>query len=181
MESQSEISVIDTEDYIPGKEEKFSHSSLVMRALSKCLENGSREMRTGYWNERTDKEGNKIKTYIEDTRKVFIESVETAMMIIKCDIDSEAKEKIKEIEDELKEKYEQLVKEEETDWSAVPISIRQQRWKQGIHYKKGCLNKTLYFYQEYIDEEVKAYRKIVGELSLLTKRLNFYQEEMWEA
>ena len=38
------------------KDQEFSHSSLVMSAMKKCLEAGTKEMREGWFNERTDRQ-----------------------------------------------------------------------------------------------------------------------------
>jgi len=179
--AEDDIEIKEMDGYGGEKDMEFSHQALVMRALKKCLENGAREMRSGYFNEKRDRFGNQVRTYVEDTRKVFIESVETLKMIISCDMDEKAEEIIKVIDAELHEKFEKLCGEEEIDWKNSLATIKQNRWGAGIYYRVGCLNKELPYYQDYIENEVRAARKVVTEIGKLTKRLDFYREEDFEA
>ena len=175
--------IVDVENYRGGNEEEgFSKQKLVMTACRRCLEAGSREMRPGYYNQKTDRYGNSIKVYVEDTRKVFIESVETLEMFMHHDLNEEetyakiAMELIKNIRKDLDEAYKKLCNEEYKDWENANIFIKKGRWKDGISYRKGNLNKNLQYYQEYIEEEVKAYRNIFKILINLTEVNNNYVE-----
>jgi len=169
------LQIIESEEYNNKEGEGFSHTVLVMRAMNNCLKSGIKEMRAGYFNEKVDTHGNSIKVYIEDTRKAFIESVRTCIMIMGCEMDEKAKENIKKIEDELEKKYQKLCKDEFEEWNSINIKEKHIRWNEGMYYKQDYLNIRLYFYQEYIEEQVKSYRKICEELNNLTKRLNFYE------
>jgi len=177
---QEEAQIIDSEDYRGSQDQQYSHEVLVMIAKRRCLESGAKEMRAGYFNTRTDMSGNIIRTYIEDTRKAFIESVETLEMIIDCDFDKEAKDNIKKIKENLDESFKELCKKEFKDWKIIPISIRNERWKNRIYYSQGSLNTNLKFYQEFIEEEVKLYREIFKELNKLVSRIGFYQSEKFQ-
>jgi len=180
-EEANEIEIGDVEHYIGEKDQTFSHKELVMRAMRKCLEAGCREMMAGWFNQKMDKRGNVAMIYIEDTRKVFIESIETARMFMSCDMDKKAKDEIKKIEENLEKKFKELCGDEEKDWESAPNAVEQHRWKQGIFFRKEHLSTAFPYYQEYINEEVKAYRKIFEELTNLTRRLDFYKEEEFEA
>jgi len=76
--------------------------------------------------------------------------------------------------------YKKLCEEEKKEWTGLKMSVKQQRWAKGITYRQECLNIHLPFYQEYIEAEVKAYREIYKELTLLTERKGFYEEEWIE-
>jgi len=174
---EERIQIADVEDFRGEKDVAFSHQQLVMRAMNKCLEAGCKEMRAGYFNEKQDTRGNIIRVYVEDTRKSFIECVETLEMIMECDLDEEAQKKILKIKNKLDETYKNLCKLEEKDWNECSFKIKKYRWMNGIYYRKGYLNVKLPYYQDYIEEQVVASREIVKELSKLTQRLNYYQEE----
>lgn len=180
MNNQQEDDIIieDVENYTPKGDLVFSHPSLVMSATRKCLEAGSKEMRTGFFNNKTDRNGNVIRTYVEDTRKAFIEAVETLEMIMICDLDSDAIKEIKTIKDSLLDKYKELCIKEQNDWSSAHINIKKARWSAGIQFKEGYLNTSLPYYQEYIDEEVKSYRNIFKVLTMMSKRNDFYATEI---
>ena len=79
---EDNIVIQDTDNYQSGKDQRFSHQELVMSVLRKCLESGTREMMSGWFNEKVDKSGNIVRTYIDDTRKKFIESVKTSCNLI---------------------------------------------------------------------------------------------------
>jgi len=141
------------------KDIPFSKQVLVMSAMRKCLEAGSREMRSGYFNEKSDKNGNIIRTYIEDTRKAFIESVETLEMIACADL-KDVQAEIDQAKADLMNEYDNLCNAELKDWTTANIKVKQARWNQGIVYREHYLSTSLPYYQEYMSEEVKTARKI---------------------
>lgn len=180
MEDQnysSNAEIIDTENYTGSKDASFSHEVLVMRVMNKCIESGCREMRSGWFNTKIDKNGNIIRTYIEDTRKQFIESVKSAEMIMYCDFDDPIKNPIKKLKEDVKEKYKELCKDEWKYWEQLPMSLNNSLTKEGIIFRADKLNRRLPFFQDYVEEEVEIYREILKELTLLTKRMNFYKQE----
>jgi len=172
-----DIQIIDSETYEGEGDKQFSHQILVMRAMQKCLEAGCKEMRAGFINEKSDRVGNVIASYVEDTRNVFIESVETLQMIMTCDLDKEGNINIGRIKKRLKDEYNKLCAEEKSDFDNAPYLIKQLRIKNGIFYREGRLHTELIYSNDYIYSQVDASRKIVKELNLLTKRLKFYEEE----
>jgi len=160
--------------------EQFSHAQLVMRALSKCLIAGSKEMCAGYFNTKTDKFGNQIRVYVEDTRHAFIESVKSAMMMMSCDMDEESTINIygsKGIKGNLKSSFEKLCEQEKNDIEIAPPNLKKLRITNGIYFREGCLNKNLQYYQEFMEVEVDAYRDIVCELVNLSSRKDFFVGE----
>ena len=61
-------------DFFSPGEHNFSHQSLIMIGIKKCLDLGSQELREGWWEEKIDKSGNITKHYNPDTRKAFYRS-----------------------------------------------------------------------------------------------------------
>lgn len=175
-EHDSDFDIIDQENYTPEAEHQFSHQQLVMKCMNKCIEAGCVEMRPGYFNIKTDNSGQVNKTYVEDTRKKFIECVETVETIMQCDLDETATAEIDKIKENLKEKFKKLYNEESNDWMSCPVSIRRNRLANGICFREGYLNIKLPYYQDYIEEQVKTARLILRELTKLTERINFYVE-----
>lgn len=72
----------------------FSKALVVQSCLQKCFEIRSNEMKRGYFNTTTNQKGEEIKTYISDTRKVFISAVNGLKSILSPEIrrDKECKE-----------------------------------------------------------------------------------------
>ncbi|MAG26672.1 hypothetical protein CMI47_14115 [Candidatus Pacearchaeota archaeon] len=161
------------------KDEQYSHQALIMFCMKQCAIAGKREMRAGYFNTRIDSSGNVIKTYIEDTRKAFIESVKNVKMFMDCDFDDKARENIKKIKDNLYKVFKEFCQKEFEEWDNLPVKIRDERWGRGVYYHRGSLNTNLYFYQEFIEQQVEHYRQIFTELNQLASRRKFYTKEIY--
>jgi len=165
-----------TSDFSSKGEEVFSQPSIVMMSFRKIVEAGSKEMKEGYWNTKFDRTGNAHRVWIPDSRKEFIECVNTVRMIMIRDIDEEAEKELKEIDKKLKKKYKKFCLLEENDWKNAP-SVLKDRWKkEGSYLRKGFLSQSLPYAFEYIEEEVKAAREIVQAISKLLKRGYDYGE-----
>lgn len=177
VEKKEDYEIIDTEEFSPESEQQFSHQKLVMKTMNKCLEAGCKEMRSGYYNNKEDKHGNMIITYVEDTRKTYIECVETLEDVMSCDLDKDVKKEIKKIKKNLNEEYKKLCLSEKEDWEKLNYIIKKGRWKNGVTYQVGRLNKQLLYYHDYIEEQIRAFRMIFKALTKLTSRLGFYEEE----
>lgn len=174
-----ELEIKDVESYYGSKAgETFSHSQLVMISMKKCIEAGTKEMKEGYMNEKADRYGNVIRTYVPDTRKEFIETVETLKMIMADDLDHEANLSIGKLNEKLKKTYDDFCGMEEQEWNGAHQTI-QHSWKtKGIFFRKGMLHQGFPYYIEYLMERVKTSRDIFAELKKLTQRKDYYAEEV---
>jgi hypothetical protein len=182
IDSDEDFEILDVEEDVSGSSDKsFSHQSLVMIAMKRALENGAREMRAGWFQIKQDKNGNVIRTPIEDTRKTFIECVRTVEMIMACDLDKIAEDKLQDLhhkEEALKQFYLQT---EENEWTQLAPVIQQKLRQSGKGFSKGKFHTEKENYQSYLEEQVNIYREIFNELTRLTKRLDFYSEVMYTA
>jgi hypothetical protein len=179
--SQPDFEIGDVEGYGSQRDTAFSHQTLVMLSMRKVLENGAREMRSGWFEEKYDKNGNLSRTYIEDTRLVFISCVECCLMVMQCDLDEEAKSELKALfnkRDDIKKGLNDL---EDKEWESLNQIIKLKLTQSGKGNIKGYFSKEKRFYQIYLEECVKIYREIFKSLTNLTKRLDFYVAEIFEA
>jgi len=175
---KEEISIVgDVEDFEEQQDKEFSHQALIMRAMNKCLKAGSQEMRAGFMTTKADRLGNETNSYVDDTRKVFVSSVNTLKIMMLPDFDDDARDNIKSLLKKLKKIFQELLNEEIKDWEKTTIFIKKQRLSNGIVFRKGCLHKDLPYYEEFINKEVEIYQEIMEELSLLTGRKGFYVQE----
>ena len=183
MGEDDNVEIIDVENYKSEGEKQFSHQLLVMTAMRKCIELRAKEMKAGYEQPKVDKYGNVLITIVPDARLEFIESVNAAEMITSCDLDDDATKKIDAIKKSLDEEYKKLVEAEKKDWDNTPQKIKNMRRERNppLLQIPNALNRLLPFYQEFIEFEVKYATDIFKEINNLTKRLNFYQEEAYEA
>lgn len=179
--AEDDFEIGDVENFGGAKDEQFSHSLLVMSAMRKCLDAGAKEMRDGWYNERTDRMGNKIKTYIEDTKKAFIESVRSCLMIMACDLDIEAEGYIDELLKDIENKKKELIKKNDDSWNNLSRDEKMKHMKSlGVNHILGTITHPT-LKQELNEYELDVYRSIFAELGKLTKRLDFYKAEMFIA
>lgn len=188
MEQDNDIEIVEPENYFSSKAERFSNGELVMMAFRKCIELGAKEMREGYYNTKTDKGGNTNYIYVPDTRKEFIEAVETLLMIMADDIDETTQTGIKSVMEGdknekgattrigLVQKYNSLCLAEKTIWDHVNIKQKQFWNSKNIFYREGMLSSGLPFSTDYLIAWVKASREVVGVLKKRIKVLNYYAE-----
>jgi len=179
--SDVDFEVLEPKDYSTEKETVYSHSTLVMSALRKAMENRSKEMRDGYYNTKFDRLGNAHKVYIPDSRQEFIESVEALLMVQKRDFDPAINGKLNRIKQKLDEKYKKYCEEEKKYWEELDYQLIKEYNMQGTSFMKGMLSERhLPYYKMYVRDKVDAYTKIVSLIQELIKRLKDYQEETME-
>ncbi len=182
---QADFEIGDIENFSSNKDEQFSHSTLVMTAMKKALESGVREMHPGWFNTKTDRQGHTIKTYVDDTRKGFIESVKTCCMIMAGDLDNdttknEANDYIDDCLKDIEDKRIELAKLEEDSWEKQPKGIKIMMNSKGIFNIPGHITHPE-LKEQLVWFEIEMYRSIFAELSRLTKRLDYYKAQMFEA
>lgn len=162
--------VVDIENWRNPEEQSFNRQALVMTAVRRCIETGAKEMKEGYWDEKVDKHGNVARTYHEDTRKCFIESVKTLIMMLSCDFDDDATNKITLLAKEIEDKKKYWLNEEWRWWCSLTTEQRKFFEKQGKYVTKGFFNSKLNFDNYFFEDELNLYRQICTELISLTKR-----------
>lgn len=171
----SDFIIQDIEGYSGKDDLEFSHQTLVMIAMKKAIEYGTMEQTQGVFVTEKDFRGNTKVTYKQDVRKAFIESVRTAKMIMICDFDKDAKEKIEALLKKIDDRKKALMNEQVIWWNSLKQSERMMYAKKGIGVIKDHFSTELPFIQTYLFEELEIYRMILEELTLLTERKNFYK------
>lgn len=58
-----------------GEKAEITHEQLILQAMKHCMEEGSKEMRGGYTKEKTNAQGKTEVIYVDDQRKVYIQSI----------------------------------------------------------------------------------------------------------
>jgi hypothetical protein len=149
-----------------------------MESLRKINESGSHELRPGWFNEKVDRQGNTVRSYVEDTRSKFIECIKTAIMNMECDYDKEATKYIESCLNRLEIESKKLLEAQWKWFSELPPNSKAEA--QGLVIQ-GVFNKDLGWYSKYMELEIECYRAIATELHSLTKRLDFYQSEDFQA
>jgi len=177
----NDIEVLDVENYQAQKDQQFSHQALVMRCMNKTIESGSRELHSGWFDERQDRHGNTVKAYKEDTREIFIEAVKTCEMVMICDYDKTASDNIQDVHDEINKLKKEFLDKEKEYFENLSPRDKQVMLSKGVYYEPGVFNASLRYLHEYKRIEIEYYRKIFAELTNLTRRLDYYMEADFEA
>ncbi|HEA46176.1 MAG TPA: hypothetical protein ENH99_00120 [Candidatus Pacearchaeota archaeon] len=191
MQGDNDIEILDVEDFRNTEDQQFSHQALVMMATRKVVEYGCQELVPGYYNTEEDNKGKVKIVYKQDTRKAFIESVRTLRMIMICDFDSNANEKLKSnksddqkpdenLMDKIQNRKDFWIKKQQSDWDQLTEGHKNQMKQQGKGIMEGYFNMNLPYFQNYFLEELEIYREIFEELTELTSRLKFYKQDQSE-
>jgi len=168
---------------------EFNKPAIADFAVRKVIDLRAKEMKKGYFNEQLTKEGDIVRTYIEDTRKTFINGVQALKSLLEPEIRSikELKEFVEEVtkkDEELFKKYsvrQWEVKEgtlkaygepyipEVDDYVLVTnFSNPNQRFKE----IKGYWNSRV---ATYWWKRLKLYDSLFAELNVLTAKVHYFK------
>ena len=128
----------------------LTFKQIILLHINRCVQNGSCEWHGGFWQERVHNNFME-RYYIQNSREVFINSVEMLRAILICHFDKK-----------MKEQDEKLYKElSEIDDEQVKPKSKQETFQ--LQSKK-----------------IKVCRRLFEELIKQCKRLNFFEEETAE-
>ncbi len=95
MEEKEEIQVgysdIESENAEYSAKSDFSKAKIVYEAMQKCIQARGKEMKAGYYNHKVSNDGSILKIWVEDSRQVFIGSVEVLRGLLSPEIKNEKK------------------------------------------------------------------------------------------
>lgn len=184
----------DYDESVYSPKSEFKKALLAMEAVRKCIESRGNEMKQGFWNTKIDKMGNPIKTWIEDQRKVYINSVIAleSFLSAECLNDEKYQDFIKEIKEEIKnvfDKYNYTIYEMTSDynWKKTDKKIMPQIDEEvlvvvpgnqkTLTNVKGAWNAKV---NAYYDELILLYDNVFKELNKVIFRLNDFAEKFSE-
>jgi len=183
MESNEkhDIEIGNVESYTSDTGE-YSHSTHIDICIKKCIVAGSKELCEGYNETTTDRHDNIKVVYKEDTRKAFIESVKTCKMVMICDFDDDAEKSIKKLIKKIKEKQDEYLKKQTAYWNGLDYNSKEIFFKKiGTPPSPDFFHTGLDYWNLFIETELNIYREIFEELMFLSKRLNHFKTEDFEA
>jgi hypothetical protein len=181
MADDDDFVIEDSENFNYSEDNKFSHESLIMLQIKKCMDAGSVELIEGWWENKVDKNGNVLKTYHPDTRKVFINCVKTLIGLATRDYEGGAKEKIDTLVKSLDDTKKKWLEMEWKWWTSLSLMQQRQMSSEGKQVVNGYFNKNLDFDNHYFEEETEIYRKIFTEINILTKTLRDFRAKALRA
>lgn len=194
-EEELDYDDIDSEEAEYSSKSDFSKAKIVYEAMSKCIEARGKEMKCGYYNNKISNDGSIIKMWVEDSRQIFIGTVEVLRGLLSPEIKNEEnyKEVIKkyyERKKKIKESFiyiEKLPKHEngrivlkETSRKFIPeigstVVLPNIRNPQAAEQIIGGWDNYI---NAYWDELVILYDYIFAILNDLINHLNYFKQQI---
>jgi hypothetical protein len=169
--ADEELQELDGLSYFNQKGETIAFKDIVIRAIEKIRIEGSKEMVRGGQRVIFSKELNDyIPITIPDQRKLFSQSVIILYDLLIWYFDDEAKDKLKELNDNIDNAYNKFLEEYLIKEYWVPYRDLANRTK--IIQVGDKSNVGSFLLQQYEDYIFKQYRQMFQELILLYKRKN---------
>lgn len=136
-----------------GSSGKFglTFKQIVLQHIDRCVRNGSVEWHGGYWNETGYNPT--TRTYVQNSRDVYANSVKMLRALLLGYFDKKTEEADKELQEEFSEKYKEYLEREEKG--------------KDIKY-------------EWYNYKVEWHIRLFEQLILLSKKINFFEEETSE-
>jgi len=177
------------EGFSSGKVE-FSKPLLVMLALKDCREKRAVEMKEGYFNETLDKDKKRVRTWIPDSRKIFIGSITSLKILLSPEIKQdkdfkETYEKLKKQKNKVFEKHsytKKVLNSEgkviETNEKYIPpidesVILQDPKTKKNILQRGGWNKHT----NDYFNDLIPIYDRLFEELNNLIHRMGYYKKK----
>ncbi len=170
----------EVESFSNGKDGNYSRSSSLMRQTNKVQDDLSREMKPSFLEIKRDRFGNTIKTLTDDARKRACESIKTLRNTMQCDFDDEIDKELKTIDDAVSKRKTSLLKNEEDNWKALSEVLRFQMKQRGL-FQQNRFHRDQPFGEMFVEFTLEKHREIFQALLRLSKRMNFYVGESFEA
>lgn len=180
-------------EYSPKSE--FSKPKIVYEAFQKCINARGDEMRAGYYNVKVTAEGIPTKTWVKDSRQIFIGTVIALRGLLSPELglNSDYGKKVTDAESELKKIFDKYVYEEKSQvvennrlvWKStgrryIP-EIDETVVVQNVNQPGRAVElrgKWNSFSNAYWGESVKIYDKIFCYLNDLINDLNYFKQQI---
>lgn len=197
LNTDEDENLVELEDIEYSRKAEFSKAGVVQSAVAKIQEKRAQEMRSGYWNISVSKDGSTKKTYVPDTRREYIGSVEYLKGLLTPEIKTDKKgmesmKTIKKKKQELFDKYSinainvfnnKIIELQDKYIPEVDEMIPQEIIRRDKRFKiKGreiIQRKGLYNWKVkmYWDEMVKVYDKLFEVLNSLIADKAFFKSK----
>lgn len=194
-DEEDEEIVSEAAEYSPKSE--FSKPKIIEEAVRKCMEARCTEMRDGYFNTKLDKNGSPIKTWIPDSRKIFISCVDTLLCLMRPEIkrdeyftkyyDKKFDKKMEKVFDHFKYESRKLSEngDGEVVWKKTGMEfipnidascvVRDADNPKTFIRVKGIWNEKV---NQYYDQILPIYDEVFEQLNIVIDRLNYFKQKI---
>lgn len=185
--NNDEISFLDADEYSPTPQAAVTFEQVVINQIKKCIEEGSKEMKGGYYKEKHTKNGI-MEIYVENQQEIYINSINSLYDLLlphfddtilkendeKCQVEQfkTLLKKAKDNIDELLKKQIQFLKENPT------INTEKRVIELEFMLNTGYIEPNSYEAKVYTDEKLKAYRYLLQSLIQLYARKRYLMAEV---
>ena len=180
---------VENENFVDGGEysskSEFSKAEVVRNQVERCNNNGSKEMKEGYYN--YDKFGNKI--HVPDSRKEYVRAVETLWRILMPEIrrfpNVFNKEKYIKKEKDLIEKWgvvnscgEKEIPLLDEIFEEKKQMVNNRGVSTGVQKNFSIIGKYNNIFHRFWDEKVKLYDEIYEKLHELIDKCDYFKQQI---
>jgi len=130
----------------------LTFKQIILMHINRCVQNGSVEWHGGYWQEKQASNYTSERYYIQNSREVYCNSVKMLRALLLGYFDK----MMKEADDNLQKEFEKIY---------------------DTYLKNAKEEKNKYSKSEYYENKVDWHIKLFEQLIMLSKRLNFFEEE----
>jgi|TARA_R100000501_G_C2626860_1_gene120650 hypothetical protein len=150
-------------------QEKLSFKEIVLQHLKKILELSTNEFRGGFYNTIYDSRGGYTKQYIGDSRKVYVQSVESLSMILIPYFDKKMNDFFEKYEKDLKgmeKKVKELVNKRIEEEKKIGVDTIKKDFQGVVNYNVSL-------------KHLGLAHKLFKELNFLLKRVNYLKSAIY--
>jgi len=174
-----DFDVIDVEDYAAGGGDGFSKTSLIMKTANKCIDAGAKEKKKDFRTEKMDRLGNLTVVSDEDTRKTYMECIQTFYDVLAADFDEEFNDAYENIIKNIRKEFERLCKVEKQEYLDATPQVKQIWFKEDkYYYREGMMHESKPFLDEFYEFKIEKYRELFRELIKLAKRCDYWRDQL---
>lgn len=161
---------IDAENYHPTQQGALTYEQLVLEQVRRCIIEGSKEMKGGYFKEKMTRMGTQ-EVYVDDQKQIYIQCINSLYDLLISYFDEEFNQADLIFKESLIEIRENKIKDLK-DKIQYTDDIRIKRQIQ-MQIETGYLDPDSIEAKQAIDEKIEAYRYLYQQLILLFSRQRF--------
>lgn len=171
-----------TNKYSFGNKDRDFRYERVQELYVKCAQVLSEEMVEGFWEQKSDKDGNVSSTYHPDNRLKVKEAVLTFVSIMRGDIkDTNYEKEIDRILMEMEEYYNTILKNQISWWESMSYDEQKIYKQENPSFIPNLLNANSPYYHKYLNDCVEGYRLIFEQLELCLKDGAYFKRQKLRA
>ena len=170
MEERDDVTFIDADEYQGTSQAAVTFEQVVLTQIKKCIEEGSKEMKSGYYQEKQTTKGI-VDIYVGNQQEIYINSINALYDLLLPHFD----EKMQKSDEEFKNKLDDIKKRVNESLTIKKEYIENPKEKARIDFAitTGYLEDDMFESRWSADEKLMAHRFLLQCLILLYNRRRY--------